>query len=1479
MSLQALRSFSENLGLGRLKPTREELEASVPGGAVREGVREDQEVFTAREKELLESGEALPKTLSPTQQTKPKEEEEEDKPGFWSEIFWGVPRGLRDAAQGVLSLGDAAVEGLGGNLMPDRWHESDWMLGEATTVAGSLSSGIVQFATGFVPAFKVASMAGKASKARKASKIRVKANKADKVDRTKAREQARAEIQALRVKKPANIRKGIAAGAVADFSVFQPNQERLADLLGEHAGLNDPFTNFLKYEGNEDDPEYLGRLKNVAEGLVIEGVVGGAIGVAVLGLKKLRNPEGVVKGLSDAEAEVIEGVQNPWTTASRTKKKEPKADGINAGDDAAPRSEGFIGKEEKEYIKKARDLEIPLMAKDGTIKSPGRLKLEVDKALGDKAYRDSPFTSKSIVYHGGKLKDPDKHGGILFTTKSKKEAEDFAKANQGFDEFTLEIPTNSYLIDPKTIAGEFEGVNVLRELNLKPLNKDKSLNNSTLNDLLDSTSDSYIGDKGRTSFIKAMKEKGFKGVEAGGGTKKVEDNIALFETPKKTVKEEATINAAEFDEAVNSNIPKGRGGDIALESSTIKNLLGGTTDTASLWNVLRVVMRNVQSDHSVITKFDKSTHKEIVTFVNDNPDTFGNLEDAIKNSSDKDIIEAANDELVKSVVIYKFMREAAEESVRLARRHIADPLNKEDYLDFIDMFGKYGELARINSLRGSVASGALMQRKFLKQGMGGIDNNALRPLSLKNEASGSPMEAVVENEEYLQAFLEKLGTTDTVTLAKRLDMIANFDEFQRITSLGELSKMAQHTLGRKVLDVSKEIYINSLLGNPATQVVNSAGSLLTNVISTMERTVGSLLRGNIDLAKSTLRHQYSLSTLWRAIRAMGNSAFKDSSILVPGKAQYLEQKAYKRSFSTQNNSVVGKAINHLGALVNLPSRALVSVDEFFKQLAYTGYVKGELSVKYLDQYKAAIDASDAKALSNLGVKFDADNLGNNNFTKWLNEKVETEFQKHLTSDGAFYSEKNRMIAAQKHLTRTGKLFGEGREEALQKYLNENPFQKEASNLANSAQKMANQLTFTNDVSDISPWFKRLENLMRTAPGPLGFASTLLIPFYRTPLNILAFAVDRSPIGAVLQLTKRTKKKYRKALKEGTETDRSQAMGKLATGATVGYMWQQIIDSAGDKITGGGPQNKQERDALRATGWQPYSYKRGDTYYSYQRLDPVATLIGISADWRDYKQYDEDPNEGIGANILLIFAENLSDKTFLQGVNNAVNLMEDPEYYGPKLFRDVASGFVPNSINHFKNSDAQIIVNETRDLTDAIYKKLPGFVDQVAPKRTVLGDIVYRENPLGTTAFNPIYKSTDKKDVVANEMARTQHGFSMPGKKFYGIPEIDLTEIPVEGKFDAYDRYLELSGTLKIGGKTMKQRLKSLIQSKAYQRLPEEVDYDATGRKSQRIKQINNVINAYRSRARYDLLKELPQLRELFDGAMAARRAIGTSPSS
>jgi len=61
------------------------------------------------------------------------------------------------------------------------------------------------------------------------------------------------------------------AGAVADLTVFDPNEGRLSDMLVEFDSpvLNNAVTQYLATD--EDDTEMEGRLKNVLEGMLIGG--------------------------------------------------------------------------------------------------------------------------------------------------------------------------------------------------------------------------------------------------------------------------------------------------------------------------------------------------------------------------------------------------------------------------------------------------------------------------------------------------------------------------------------------------------------------------------------------------------------------------------------------------------------------------------------------------------------------------------------------------------------------------------------------------------------------------------------------------------------------------------------------------------------------------------------------------------------------------------------------------------------------------------------------------------------------------------------------------------------------------------------------------------------------------------------------------------------------------------------------------------
>jgi len=484
---------------------------------------------------------------------------------------------------------------------------------------------------------------------------------------------------------------------------------------------------------------------------------------------------------------------------------------------------------------------------------------------------------------------------------------------------------------------------------------------------------------------------------------------------------------------------------------------------------------------------------------------------------------------------------------------------------------------------------------------------------------------------------------------------------------------------------------------------------------------------------------------------------------------------------------------------------------------------------------------------------------------------------------SFASKRGKQNVAE-NIIEAGKTFGKGQEKFIRDYMRkaENKFNKNATILdkvyarSEKARQRAETATFTNKIENASI-IEPISRLLTKHP-----VLKFVVPFLRTPANILKFGFDRSPFG----LLKNVSKEYRRKYFEGTDIEKADALGQLSMGTLTTAATLLYLNSGSQAITGGGPRNRQERDALRETGWQPYSVKVGDTYYSYQRLDPVATMMQMAADYRDYLTYEVKDDDDRGAFELftamsLVYAVNLTDKTFLQGVNNMLNVMRDPEYYGPKLFKDVSSGLVPNLINQTRNTQSEIIVKEAKSFSDTLTKRVPGLDKKVAPKRNILGEEVYRANPAGLLGLvNPFYVSPDRKDLVFNEIAKTRQGYKLPSKYLFGIRDINLEEVESSaGKYDVYDRLQELTGTVKISDKTLRQYLKEVMSSKEYKNIPNLSVFETTGEKSPKIDIINNIIRAYRSKAQEQVLQENPELLERYKAAIEKGNEAFTTPQT
>jgi len=1233
-----------------------------------------------------------------------REPEQKDSPGWTENMFVDTAvapvRGVLDMVDGVIDLADTITPFLGD------WYDDEFELnsilpyglGESKTIPGGLVSGATQFLSGFLGfGLGAAGWAGRLPGIAKATQAARLAGPTSKLAKT-----------GKYVVKP------MVAGAITDFTAFEGQEERLSDLFQGNESLLGNFTSYLSYTGNEDDTELEGRLKNVIEGLVLEGVVGGTLYAMVKSIKSLR------------------------------KYKQEKAKG----------------------------------------KDP--------EEAGKAAYED--------------LKQDDE-GQLLFE----------------FD--PTEKPTTDVDADPALVDSPFK----TRENEVDQV----TLNKKTIDKL-----EQRI----------AQNQKEFNERETG----------------------QLQFNIKETEEGASEmSTPKTRGGDQAVDASyevIAKSIEDLTDEASSSADTLAVMIAGRQA----LAKLKNARKVYSADVLNGITQTVaeksGNVKVSLEKIREGEDVSTHEQWLAENASAYLVMRKSAENVVNVAKKWEGDIYSNEATIEVADALAAFDEAARVNSIRATRDSAGLFYRKVLKRGVKGAFENK----RFKRVKSPQPGADIKDYTAFLQ---ERLGQKDIKKLVSQLVNASTLNDVEKITSL---KRIARKTAGRKMLDITTEFWINSILSGPTTQIVNVMGNMLTNAMMVGERSIGALLSGDKELAKATIKYAYSSETFFEALKAAAIAFKTDESRLMRGSRQFDESDSglKERSITAENiplpgnirlsnESTLGAAVNFFGNVARVPSRFLVGGDEFFKNMAFRQYLRTEFAMEAMSKPEIA---KNGKAIA---------------------AYVETEMKKTMNKAGTYYSEMGRILEANRVLDEQGLKYGDGREKAMEEILDQK-FDETRSAMAERAARYTRKSTFTSNYNELQvPALESMGNLGATilkAHPELRF----IVPFLKTPLNIVNFGLERTPIGLAMYGLKKHRERYRKIMDEGTPQEKAELRGRIATSVLTTAFTLAYVNSNAEFITGAGPQSRQERDILRKAGWQPYSFKTpewfpealgGEQYISYQRLDPLATMLTMAADFRDYQKFeipdDNDENAAINfANMAMIYAVNLTDKTFLKGVNNMFNVLREPEYYGPKLFKDVAAGFIPNIANQLQNTDTEIIVREARTVADATLRRVPGKSKDVAPKRTVLGDVITRDNPggiLGST-LNPFYVSKVKNDAVDNELAKLGHGFKMPSKKLFNIPNIDLTKIAsTKGKYDTYDRWMELRGTVKIGNKTLRQRLKDLIGKEGYQKLADEDYYDSTAMKSPKIKAITEIINRYSSKARFELMKETPELQEKYKEAMRTKR--------
>lgn len=639
-------------------------------------------------------------------------------------------------------------------------------------------------------------------------------------------------------------------------------------------------------------------------------------------------------------------------------------------------------------------------------------------------------------------------------------------------------------------------------------------------------------------------------------------------------------------------------------------------------------------------------------------------------------------------------------------------------------------------------------------------------------------------------------------------------QLSEITNPAALNAVIRKSWGARTADALFEAWVNGLLSGPATHAVNAVGNGLVAIGSLAER-------GTASLIGRVLRNPQAVEMGEAKALAWGMAEGLIDALRITRNGLSVAKEAAIKA-ATGDVSGAGAVLKAKEADFGTAYRAFAADAPILDSAAH--------ATRPLDMQTAAISA-DRFGLDPRGL------LGN--AADGLGALIRTPGRLLTTSDELFKAINYRgELRAQAYRTARGE--GLEGEELFKRIagLLEDP----SPELSAHALKVARENTFT---ASLGEGGQAIQKAVQAIPGP-----RYLMPFIRTPANIMKYVGTRTPGLNLLADSVRTE------LAAGGAR-RDIMLAKTATGAAL-YAAGAYLASQGI-IVGGGDMNQ---TAEKMGGELPYSIHIDGTYYAFNRLDPVGMFLGLSADMADIAGHLDDTElEGLAAASVLSLSRNLVSKSYLSGLVNLINAIDEGRRGNTTALRNYVSNmagtFVPlSSLTQAVRKETDPVAREVFSVMDAIKNRIPGFSKELPPMVNLFGEDVLHKGGLGPDIASPIRTSDAATDPASTEIARLNLDLRLPPKSLHGggsgNPGVDLE--PWQ-----YHRLLKLAGNeAKINGKGFKEALTELVQSDRYKALPE--DPSNVAYVDAKEKTIRLLHEAYKKQAAGQLLQEDESLR-------------------
>lgn len=281
-----------------------------------------------------------------------------------------------------------------------------------------------------------------------------------------------------------------------------------------------------------------------------------------------------------------------------------------------------------------------------------------------------------------------------------------------------------------------------------------------------------------------------------------------------------------------------------------------------------------------------------------------------------------------------------------------------------------------------------------------------------------------------------------------------------------------------------------------------------------------------------------------------------------------------------------------------------------------------------------------------------------------------------------------------------------------------------------------------------------------------------LPFTSTPGNVLDTTTDYIPLTGAVKNAVNTLREVRRG--EFNQRRFSKATGRLLTGLELTAGAAGL--AAAGAITGGGD-DRSDKEALEQSGWQDYSFKVGNKYYSYDWIPIVGTILAGTADYLDAREYGEESIFGAAKTSL----GTVGGMTALQGMNRMFG-----GYSG-----NIAAGLIGN-LTALPGQAIPSVVGQTARATDSyerdtydprwwkqelnyLMNRVPGLRETLPERIDLYGQPVELSDgrniasKLFENLVSPGYLSEEQSDAVTQELLRLSDSGNA-----VSIPDVEKT---------------------------------------------------------------------------------------------------------